>query len=223
MCKEFELPNMPLFDTRSALEKALAYSIGEEKSRECIDRLLDRYGSFATAFSEDAEELCRFIGINMNTALLIKLVAYVNSRRVTDELKMGVAHTEIELHEFLSALFLGTSVETVYLLLLDSADKIVGVEYVSDGTVNSSDIVPRKVLEHAKRRKCSRVILAHNHPKGRPTPSKDDVMATGRLVGVLGSAGIKLVAHYIVADGEVERIKAEMLYDSKYGDGYGWS
>ena len=206
------------FDSRSALEKTLAYSIGDEKSRECIERLSDRYGSFATVFSEDAQELCRFADISMNTALLIKLVAYVNSRRAMSEFKMGRAYTELEMHELLAALFLGASVETVYVLLVDDEDRIVAVEYISEGTINASDILPRKILEYAKRRKCSRVILAHNHPKGRPNPSKEDIMATGRLAGVFGSAGVRLLAHYIVADGEVGKIDAKMLYDSKYGN-----
>lgn len=219
MSKGFELPNMVAFNDRCALEKALAYSIGGDKSRECVRRLLERYGSLATVFSGNEEELCRVGEINMNTALLIKLIAYVNSRRVTSDFKMGRAYTELELREFLSALFLGNAVETVYALLVDDCDRIMAVEYISDGTINSSDILPRKILECAKKKKCERVILAHNHPKGTPTPSKDDIITTGRLVNVFSTVGVKLVAHYIIADGEVGRIESEMLYNPEYGKG----
>lgn len=204
------------FDTGSSFEKALAYTLGEEKSRECVGRLLKRYGSLCTVFSETIEEICRVGEINTNTALLIKLIAYVNSRRVSEKFELGREHTELELREFLSALFLGASVETVYAILLDDANRVVAVEHISDGTVNASDIVPRKILEFAKKKKSSKVILAHNHPKGNASASKEDLMTTGKLMSVFGTVGVRLCAHYIVADGEVYRIESEMLYNPNY-------
>ena len=203
---------MLTLDTRGAFEKALAYHLGDEKSRECVDRLLTRYGSLATLLSEGAEEICRVGGITMNTALLIKLIGYVNSRRITDKFEFGRVHSELEMREIISALFLGHSVETVYALLLDEKGRTVSVEHISDGTVNASDIIPRKVLEYAKKKKATGVILAHNHPKGSPTASNDDIVTTGRLVSIFASVGVHLLAHYIVADGEIFKIDADALY-----------
>ena len=197
----------------SSFEQILSYSIGEEKSRECVEKLLDRYGSFSTVFSEEVEDICRIGGIGKNTALLIKLIAYANSRRVTDAFRFGVEHTEIELREYIAALFLGASVESVYVLLLDDMNRVIATEHVSDGTVNASDIVPRKILDFARRRKSKRIILAHNHPKGGATPSKDDIMTTGRLFNLFATVGVRLCAHYIVADGEVGRVEMDMLYN----------
>ena len=149
----------------SSFERALAYSIGEEKSRETTERLLDRFGSFATVFSADEEELCRVGGINMNTALMIKLMAYLNARRIIDRFALVEDHNELELREYIGALFLGLSVETVYVLLLDDKDRVIHSELINEGTVNTSDIVPRKILECARRKKSKKIILAHNHPK----------------------------------------------------------
>ena len=210
------LPDMITFDMRSAFEKLLAYSISDEKAKDVTERLLERYGSLTTVFSESEEELCRVGGVNMNTALLIKLVAYANSRRVTEKFEYGRVHTELELREFICALFLGVSVETVYAILLDESGKTISTEYISDGTVNASDILPRKILERAKKKKAKEIILAHNHPKGRATPSKDDVITTGKLAALFASVGICLRAHYVVADGEIKRIGAEMLYNPEY-------
>lgn len=216
MKNKLGLPEMITFDARSSFEKLLAYSIGDEKAKECCSRLLERYGSISTVFSESEEEICRVGGVNMNTALLIKLIAYVNSRRVTDGFEFGRVHTELEMREFIAALFLGVSVETVYAILLDEDDGVISAEYISDGTVNASDILPRKILEYAKKKKAKQVILAHNHPKGKASPSKDDMMTTGRLVNIFAGVGITLRAHYIVADGDVGRIEADMLYNPQY-------
>ena len=215
MNKKSGLPEMLTFDfdTRSAFEKLLAFSIGEQKSKECTTRLLDRYGSLSTILSENEEEICRVGGINMNTALLIKLIAYVNARKVTEKFKYGKVHTELELRELIGALFLGSSVESVYAILLDGEGKTISVEHISDGTVNASDVIPRKILELAKKKKTTHVIIAHNHPKGTPTPSKDDVMTTGRLMNLFSSVGITLRSHYVVADGMVGRVETDTLYN----------
>lgn len=214
MKTKLELPKMLEIDMRSAFEKALATSIGEEKAEACTKRLLNRYGSLNTVLSASAEEIARIGEISMNTALLIKLIGYVNSRRVTDKFEFGRVHTELELRAFISAIFLGSSVESVYAVLLDDHDRTISVEHISDGTVNASDIVPRKVLELAKKKKATSVMLAHNHPKGSAKASGDDILTTGRLASVFSSVGVRLRAHYIVADGEITKIGT----DTAYGD-----
>lgn len=216
MNKHVELPSMLTLDTRTSFERALAFSIGDEKSRECTARLLERYGSISTVFSEREEEICRIGGVNMSTALLIKLIAYVHARRVEERFELRKKHSELELREFISSLFLGSSVETVYVILLDDNSGVISAERISEGTVNTSDVIPRKILECANKRKAKRLILAHNHPKGTKIPSKDDVMTTGRLFNLLATMGIRLVAHYIVADGEIERIEVDMLYNPDF-------
>lgn len=197
----------------SAFEKALAYCIGEENAHAGTDALLERFGSFSTVFSAHTEELCFIGGVNRNAALFIKLMAYLNSRRVTDRFKFGNKYTELELREYIGALFLGSSVETVYAILLDDEGRVVHTEHISEGTMNASDVVPRKILECARRKGSKKIILAHNHPKGSATASKDDIMTTGRLFNLFASVGVRLVAHYIVADGEVGVIDADMLYN----------
>ena len=200
----------------SSFEKALAYAIGEKKSRETTEKLLDRYGSFATVFSAGEGELSLAGDINISTALMIKLMAYISSRRITDSFTFGEDHDELELCEYIGALFLGLSVETVYALFLDDKNRVIHTELINEGTVNTSDVVPRKILESARRHKSNKIILAHNHPKGGISPSKDDIMTTGRLFNLFATVGVRLCAHYIVADGMVGRIESDMLYDPDY-------
>lgn len=203
-------------DGIGSLEMILAYSVGEAKSRECVDKLLRRYGSFSTVCAASEEEICHIGGVNKSTALLIKLTAYLHSRRITEHFTFGAEHTELELREYITALFCGISVETVYVLLFDDKGMVVHTEFLGEGTVSTSDIVPRKILECANRKHSKRVVLAHNHPKGSTAPSKDDIMTTGRLFSILASVGVCLQAHYIVADGEIGKIDTDMLYDSKF-------
>jgi DNA repair protein RadC len=215
MRTKLELPKMLELDIRTAFEKALAQSIGDEKAKACTRRLLKRYGSLVTVMSESAEEIARAGGVSMNTALLIKLIGYVNSRRVTEKFEFGKVHTELEIREFILALFLGSSIERVYTILFDKNGRTLSVEHINDGTVNASDVVPRKVLEFAKRKNAASLMLAHNHPKGSAKASNDDMLTTGRLAGIFASVGVNLIAHYIVADGEITKINADAIYGDR--------
>ena len=42
-------------------------------------------------------------------------------------------------------------------------------------------------------------VLAHNHPRGNPAPSRDDETTTSLVSDALASAGVKLIEHYVVA------------------------
>ena len=203
-------------EDKSAFERILAYSVGEQKAAECAERLIGRYGSLSTVLSECVDEIARVGDFNTSTALLVKLIAYLNSRRITDSFDPTAQSDEISLRSYVSALFLGLSVETVYAILLDNNGRVISAEFISEGTVNSSDVIPRKILECARKKKSKNVILAHNHPKGSTEPSKDDIMTTGRLFTLFASVGVRLRAHYIVADGDINVIDADMVYDPSY-------
>ena len=66
-------------------------------------------------------------------------------------------------------------------LLLDTKNKVLGMEEISIGSLNTSLVHPREVFRPAIRKACASVILIHNHPSGDPTPSSEDIAVTRRL------------------------------------------
>lgn len=185
------------------LAAILSVAIGDDKAKAASDILLNKYGTLTTILSAGVDEIAFAGEISTAAALLIKLIGYVNSRRVTDKFELGKAHNDMEIREYIRALFLGLSVETVYEILLDERGRIISCEFIGEGTVSASDVYPRKLIECAIKRKAKSAILLHNHPKGTPVPSKDDVTATNRLGVIFNASGIRLAGHYVVADGEV--------------------
>ena len=53
-----------------------------------------------------------------------------------------------------------------------------------------------------------RLLLAHNHPSGDPTPSRADRLTTRHLAGLLQLLDIELVDHLIFARGGVASFRA---------------
>ncbi|NLZ38243.1 MAG: DNA repair protein RadC [Firmicutes bacterium] len=86
-------------------------------------------------------------------------------------------------------------------LLLDTKNKVLGIEEISIGSLNSSLVHPREVFRPAIRKACASIILIHNHPSGDPTPSREDVEVTKRLTAVGKLIGIGVLDHLIIGDG----------------------
>lgn len=54
---------------------------------------------------------------------------------------------------------------------------------------------PREILKEAIRRSAASFIALHNHPSGEPSPSKEDIEITKRLVECGRIIGIELLDH----------------------------
>ena len=88
--------------------------------------------------------------------------------------------------------------EQFRVLLLDVKNKIIREELISQGSLNSSLIHPREVLNPAIRGSAASVIFLHNHPSGDPEPSLDDIEITRRLCKSFDIVGINVLDHIIV-------------------------
>ena len=133
----------------SYLSQVLAFAIPKDVCRDTARRLLERFGSLDLVCSATVSELESVEGVTRNAALLLRLCAALSSRRVTDAFELGKAHTAEEISRYFVALFMGLSVETVYMMLLDGRGRVTGVEYMGEGTVSISDVYPRRLVERA--------------------------------------------------------------------------
>jgi DNA repair protein RadC len=174
--------------------------------RKTAERLADKFFTFLEIAEAEPHIISEAIGGDLQTSVYIKLAVALASRRVCDSFKLGKKHTESEICDYLKALFFGLSVETAYMLSIDASGKLAASDKVGEGTVNFSNVLPRKLIEIAKRRKAKSVIIAHNHPGGYAHPSEDDLTATKLLTELFIASGIELDASYVVAGSECVRI-----------------
>lgn len=101
--------------------------------------------------------------------------------------------------------------EEFRVILLDTKNRVIGVETVAVGSLNSAGVQPREVFKAAVRRSAATVILVHNHPSGDPTPSREDVALTKRLAQAGELLGIEILDHIVVGDNKYISLKAEKL------------
>jgi len=108
---------------------------------------------------------------------------------------------------------IGDSVQEHFAALFLNARNVpVGWKEISRGSVSASLVHPREVFLAAIRVVASSLILAHNHPTGDPSPSKDDIELTRRLKEAGELLGIEVLDHLIItADSHVSLKEQGML------------
>lgn len=173
---------------------------------ELSERLVAKFGSLTDALEADINLLGEVLD-SKSAATYLKLVAALAARRVADRLTFGKKHTDAEILDYFKAIFFALSVETVYVMSLDKSGRTISCDKAGEGTVNGINVLPRRIVEIAKRVGACSVILAHNHPGGYAVASDDDVVGTAVLRELLYSAGVELIAHYVIAGADAAKIE----------------
>ena len=102
--------------------------------------------------------------------------------------------------------------EQFHVLLLDTKHFLIRDECVTIGLVDRSHVHAREVFRSAIRESCSRVILAHNHPSGDPTPSAQDVSCTRDLVAAGKIIGIEVLDHIVMGRATASRPRDHLSF-----------
>lgn len=91
--------------------------------------------------------------------------------------------------------------EHFILFTLDVRHQIIERRTIAIGCLTGVEVHPREVFKPAILDSAAAIIIAHNHPSGDPSPSREDVQMTTRLREVGKIHGIEILDHVIVAKG----------------------
>ncbi len=97
--------------------------------------------------------------------------------------------------------------EFLWALFLDGAERILGEDRLSYGGLEGASLDVPLFLRKAVRLGAEDVVLLHNHPRGTTEPSREDMELTKYVKERLQVLGMRLKAHYILGNGNYERIK----------------
>lgn len=181
-------------DVFLAFDEVMSF-VGNEHT-EKTKKLFERYTSVISIFTADYETLKNVVG--QPYAVFIRLIAGIAKRRMFDKINKGKMTTENELCAYLFASCLGAERETIFLVSYGANGKILAVDKAAEGTINSSSVLPRSLLELALKRGATRVAVAHNHPFGRGELSGEDIAFTRKLQEAFWGVGVELFAHYCI-------------------------
>lgn len=194
------------------LEYLLTTAIPRRDTKPLAKSLLARFGTLAGVFNADPAALAKHPGMGETSAAAIKVVSLA-ARRLA---RTGVQDQPVlaswqALIDYLTIDMAHLNHERVRVLYMDTKNRLVLDDLVTDGSLDEAAIHPREVVKKALDLGAAALILVHNHPSGSPEPSRADVQITQRIAEAGRLLGIMVHDHVIIGrEGHVS-LKAKGL------------
>ena len=106
---------------------------------------------------------------------------------------------ELDIYNLVKDEMVSSDREILLSVLLNGMNRVIGVENVAIGCLNSCAWIPRDILKSAILANAAGIVLCHNHPSGTLTPSHEDLKMTDKLVKAGEIVGIKILDHLIIS------------------------
>lgn len=189
------------FEEHNAMEFLLFLSHARGDTNGLAHRVIDTFGSVAAALDAPYEELVQVPGIGPTSATVMKFIPqmcayYLKSKQGT----LRSLHSPASVADFLTPYFFAKTNEEFYAIALDDRCRLLRLERLSYGTANTTSVNTAQVAEFAVRWRATGIILAHNHPRGVPLPSANDIAVTQELLESLHTIHVTLIDHLIFSD-----------------------
>jgi DNA repair protein RadC len=96
-------------------------------------------------------------------------------------------------------------------LLLDTRNRLIDIEHLYQGSLNSSTVRVAEVFKKAMVMNAAAIIITHNHPSGDPTPSPEDIALTRTLVETGKMLDIQVLDHLVIGGNAFISLKEKHL------------
>ncbi len=199
--QRFEMVGEPGLCDHEILELLLMYSIPRRDVKPLSKQLLQTFGSLRSVIFAGTDSLTRVPGIGRNTALLIELVGTLGIRCLREDMReLPVLNNMNSLESYLRMKIGFGDYEKLIVLFLDRRGFLQS-EWCSKG---GSSMVELNTVELSRKmalsKNISAAVIAHNHPSGILSPSRNDLLATEKICNLMSDFGIKLRDHLIITE-----------------------
>lgn len=172
------------------------------------ESLIERYGGLTNLAQASFDELRQVKGVGQSKAAAIKS-AFLLAQRLAKEVypEGTLLDTPERIADMLREPNRAYPVETLQVVFLNTRRRLIGVELISQGTLDTILVHPREVFFSAISRRAAAIALAHNHPSGDPTPSEADIKVTRDLIRAGQLLHIEVLDHLILGRRTEQRVK----------------
>ncbi len=165
--------------------------------------LLQEHGGLKKIINTDPALLLQKKGLGKAKYAALKAAIELGRRYLEEDLPLGKPLT----NSYLTKRFLANRLkdyphEVFACLFLDNLNRIICYEELFHGTINESNVYPRELVKRGLKHNAAKVILAHNHPSGSPTPSESDQETTQLLQKALTLVSIQVIDHIVVGNNQ---------------------
>jgi DNA repair protein RadC len=185
---------------RTGFKGANAVDIGKQ--------LIHRFGSLQGLAQASLTDLQTVKGVGRDKAVTLA-AGFALARKMAEELRQEgpTLDTPERIADLLREANRNYEVEHFQAVLLNTRRKLIRVDQVSQGTLDTILVHPREVFKTAIAANAAAIVLAHNHPSGDPTPSEADIKVTRDLIRAGQLLKIDVLDHVIIGRASQERPK----------------
>ena len=182
-----------------------------ENAVQVAQRLLDAFGGVTGLHRAAFEEVCAQHGIGTAKAAQIKSALELGYRMKHESLEKATIHSPEEVAQLILHDMGALEQEELWVILLDTRNKLISIENIYRGSLNSSQVRVGELFKNAIRRNSASLIVAHNHPSGDPTPSPDDIAVTRAIVEAGKLLDVDVLDHLVIGSGKFISMKQRGL------------
>jgi len=162
---------------------------------------IKRFKTLRGVLSASAEELQQIEGVGPHSAFGVRLVQEMAREFLKGKIvDQPYLKSSREIFDYLYHAMRDRKKELFKVVYLNSQNQIIEVADLFEGTVDSSSISPREIIEGALKDNATALIFVHNHPSGNPAPSTSDREMTRQMVYVGKIMQMKVVDHIIIGN-----------------------
>lgn len=211
------------------LEMLLFYSIRMIDTKPIAKTLINEFGSLEKVFTASPERIAQVIYSTerpsrlecVNSATLIKFVRGIASvlwRREALSAKVKIANGT-ELINYLEMEMRDLNEEQLRVIFINNANTIIKDEVLSEGTEDQTAVYPRKIMKRAIELNATGIVVVHNHPAGRLSPSNADINITKSIGDAADTLGVRFIDHLIIGRSE-NNLETKQSYFSFRENGF---
>jgi DNA repair protein RadC len=191
------------FTDAEIIELLLTFGTPRSDCKEAARELLARFGSLPAVLDAAPVQLQQVKGVGAKNTFALHFIQGV-ARRYLRQRVVGKEYVRSsrEVADYLIHSMRGLQHEVLTVVFLDAAHAVIDAAVVAEGTVTVNTIYPRELVKAALARNASALVIAHNHPSGSLTPSRQDSELTRSLYLVCSFMHLDLLDHLIIGAGD---------------------
>ncbi len=189
------------FHDYEIVELLLSLGTPRKDCKSPAKEAIKRFQTLRGVLEAPADEIQQIESIGRHSVFGIKLVQEVAREFLKSKiLDKPFYSSSREVFDYLYHAMRDLKKEVFKVMYLNSQNQIIDTVDLSEGTVNSSSVAPREVIEGAIKNNAVSLIFVHNHPSGNPEPSASDKRITRELVYAGKIMDIKVLDHIIIGN-----------------------
>ena len=207
------------FHDYEIIEILLTLGTPRKDCKEQAKEAIKKFKTLRGVLEADVEELQEIKGIGPHNVFGIKLIKEVAKASLKERLsEKPLITSSKDLFDYLYLSMRGLKNELFKVIFLNTKNRILEVEDLFEGTLNSSSVYPREIMQRSITLNAASLIFIHNHPSGDPQPSEKDREITRELVSAGNIMKIKILDHIIIGDNHYFSFADEGLVEEYNSD-----